>query len=217
MIMELGYRFDPPAYPHSPGYPGLEINIHASPTRQHYDPETVSLQNVSSGGQAESLTLYHPWPYARFYRICAGRIVLEDRVGKKINFYTFGGELEIKTLRDSTHCRLDSPAPILYLGRLFSIPNILADEVEILLAEKAADCLPDGGAQDQYLSAMDPWVLYVACLHALEDKFQSHRYDVMASNSAFKAFVQNEISILKRDHRYPEDLPRLEEINEHPG
>ncbi|MCJ7701041.1 MAG: hypothetical protein MUO62_05620, partial [Anaerolineales bacterium] len=93
--MELGYRFAPPEYPHAPGSPCLEINIFATPTLQHYDPEQVSLKIVSNDGLSEVLTLVHPWPLGERYRSCVGHVTLNDRKGNKVIAYTLGGELRI--------------------------------------------------------------------------------------------------------------------------
>ena len=148
----LGYIFYPSDFRHSPGYQRLEVRIRSLPTNLHYDPERVSFPIVIENGMKETLKIFHPWRYAPEYQVCAGSIVLEDRKGKQVEAFTFGGNLQIRTQDEITICTFESEAPILEMGTDDPIQELLIEEVDILLAERSAAALPDAFEFEQRLA-----------------------------------------------------------------
>ncbi len=170
---ELGYSFFPPGEPHEIGHPQLQIIIRPTPTEKHFDPEIVTCTVAPTSGGTDELRVHHPWVSEPTYRVCAGHVLIEDRKGKQVAAFTFGGALHIDSNDQRTMCRLTSPAPILQCS-LTSDPLevMLGEEVEILFAERRAAWLHDEDAFDKRLAAADPLALYQACLRALRDKFE---------------------------------------------
>jgi hypothetical protein len=211
--MDLGYQFAPPEYPHAPGSPRMAINLYEIPTCQHYDPEQLALQVINKDGFPDSLTVTHPWPQGdEIYRVCVGHATLKDRTNKVMGAYTLGGELTIQRSDDKTHCILKSKAPILQLGKVFKIPTLLAAEIEILVAERAAAWLPDLEKHQKRLAIVDPLMLYTSCLKKFEDKYAKHEHPELAQVIEFRTFIANEISTLKEISRWPRDVPDVEEL-----
>lgn len=169
---QLGYNFFPPAAPHTVGHSQLKVVIRPAPTEAHYDPESLTCSVAGRFGGVEPLRVHHPWLLDTAYRVCAGHVTLDDRKGKRVTAFTFGGELHIEAADQRTVCRLTSPAPILHHPRLEdSLERRLGEEVEILFAERRAAWL---GAEEQFerrLAQADPLALYYACLTALGEKF----------------------------------------------
>jgi hypothetical protein len=169
----LGYFFHPRRHPESPGHPQLDVVLRPEPTRRHFDPEWIALKVAVQRARVGHLTVHHPWRrLSHRFRTCAGRVVWGDRKGETIAAFTFGGELRIQSKETYTLCTLASPAPILSVSRRFSIPAMLALEVEVLLAERRAAWVHDLESYDKRLAAAEPSAIYRACLRALEEKFQ---------------------------------------------
>ena len=169
---ELGYSFFPSDDPHDVGHPQLKVIIRPAPTGRHYDPEVITCTIAPASGGAEMLRVHHPWILADTYRVCAGHVILEDRKGKQVVAFTFGGELRIDSNQARTICCLTSPAPILEQSLMRdSLEVLLGEEVEILFAERRAAWLHDTNTLDKRLAAADPSALYRACLATLRAKF----------------------------------------------
>jgi hypothetical protein len=211
--MEFGYYFKPPEYPQAPGSPCLEINIYEIPTLQHDDPEQVILKVVSNERFPEALAVTHPWSQENdAYRVCVGHVNLNDRKGKIVNAFTLGGKLIIQRYDDKTHCELESQAPILQTGKMFEIPSLLADEIEIIIAQRAATWLPDLETHQKRLASMDPFTLYTSCLKKLENKYQTHEHQELTRVIKFRIFISNEISELQKMDRWPKHIPDIEDL-----
>jgi hypothetical protein len=169
--LDLAYVFAPPAHSNVPGSPKLTIRLRSQPTDQHFDPETVQASIISISGQAEKLKVTHPWSRAESYRVLPGRVVLQDRLGKCVEAFTFGGTLELDPTDMVTTCIITSPAPILSLVAQNALPELLAEEVEILLAELAASWSGDPDEIPLRMSGLEPDVIYRACLVSMLKKY----------------------------------------------
>ncbi len=212
---EWGYIFYPRAYPHAPGHPRLDITIPETPTGRHFDPVTVHLlirarPHITTGG-IETIMLHHPWPYESHFQACAGRIIIDDRYGKNVEAFTFGGNLTVLTQESETRCVLESPAPILELISTSSIAIALAEETEILLAERRAERLPDIEAYEQSLANVPPSDLYIACLEKIRQKHE-HVQHLTEETHQLIRFIHDEIQALKRQQLWPVKVPTLAEV-----
>jgi len=212
---DWGYRFYPRAYPHAPGHPRLDVIIPQTPTGRHFDPVTVHLlvrarSHIKSGG-LETLRIHHPWPYESQFQACAGRIIIEDRYDKKVEAFTFGGNLNILIRDVETTCVLESPAPILELISTSSIATVLTEETEILFAERRATWLPDIAAYEKRLANASPHDLYTACLETLMQKHE-HAQHLIEETQQLIRFIHDEMDALRKQDLWPEEVATLTEI-----
>jgi hypothetical protein len=122
----------------------------------------------------ELLRIHHPWPEASRYRVCCGLIVLNDRKDKRIEAFTFGGELVIDPYETYTTCVFCSPAPILALSNEDTLARQFAAEVLAMLAEQQAVWNLRQPHEDfeRRLTGIDPMSLYLACLVSMRTRLQ---------------------------------------------
>jgi len=204
---DLGYIFYPSEIRHYPGHPRLDVILTELPTERHFDPTKVQFQIVSSPGHTAHLTVHHPWTAHEKYRVGAGRIFIMDRIDKKVEAFSFGGELQIFSDQQRTICALTSTAPIMELHAIHNLPMWLASEVEILLAEQIANWqMHHHNVVDMQPDHVDPFLLYVSCLQALHEKSWPDEYGVGPH------FVQDEIKRLQVAGRWPLLVPALAQL-----
>lgn len=215
--MALGYRFHPKQEMDSPGYPGLDIVIHAKPTGHHFDPESVRLTVASPlvGNRTEQLTVHHGWREPDHYHVCAGYVTLIDRNNKTVTAFAFGGSLDISIYQDHTLVSLISLAPILHLTRDHnqSIPLFLASEVEALLAERRA--MWQKHKEDSFeerLASVDPLSLYRACIEGLNAKLAKYSHKEGEFTQQFLHFLQNEAMRLQQSSGISQQLASLDDL-----
>jgi hypothetical protein len=115
-----------------------------------------------------------------------GRIVIEDRKNKTAEAFSFGGDVEIQTIQGLTRVVFKSPAPILSLGREQSNAYLLAQEAEVLLAERRAAWGNDEDGYEKRLAETDPLGLYHSILEMLRERF---RHYPSTGNDAIQEFV----------------------------
>jgi hypothetical protein len=127
---------------------------------------------------------------------------IEDAVGKEVELFTFGGELEIKAGPDCTVCEIRSPAPILGNYADHSIGRLLAEETEIILAQERADFLEDEQIYDQRLASLDPLDLYHASLHTLLERFHHLPETYSGLNVRLVHIIRSEIDFLQTAPQY---------------
>jgi hypothetical protein len=209
---EYGYYFHSREHSDSPGHPQLDVLLRSVPTGKHFDPEKLSITVAPKHRGTEFLKVHHPWPGQEQYRACAGRVILQDRKGKKVEAFTFGGDLRIESEEMLTACVLTSPAPILERTGTSSIPELLAEETEIIFAERRADWEPDHSTFKDRISAVDPFTLYCVCLESLKEKFV--RYPPIEDEliQQFVHFLDTEIKTLHELDKWPVSLPTISEI-----
>ena len=214
---DLGYQLFERRYPHAPGYPRVDIYIRPIPSWHHFDPEVLNLLVCSPESEGEArvaqpLTVYHPWPGEEHYQVLAGPIDLIDRQGQKRDIFSFGGKLTIHSSEELTACTLESPAPLLVEGGLDTLPRVLAEEAEILLAQRRSAWLPGLEDYEQRLIQARPDVLYAACLKALHERFLCLRQSGDQPAQDFCNFLHAEIDALDREGDWPALLPRIEDL-----
>jgi hypothetical protein len=213
---DLGYYYHPQDHEGSPGSPCLEILLSVHPTGVHYDPERVRFTIAPPHGGIDYLTVHAPWrASADHYRVCAGRVLMEDRHGKDEEAFSFGGDLTIRTEEDRVRCVLISPAPIIDLcyGEAPDPACLLAEEVEGLLARRRAAWGRDPDEYEARLAACDPFALYTACVAAI-DRHIDH-YDLNLVDSLLPELVHllhEEMRALKSLGTWPDRVPALEDL-----
>jgi hypothetical protein len=209
---EYGYFFHPQERPDSPGHPQLDVFLRSVPTEKHFDPTKMTLNVALEHKDIEFIKVHHPWSLHEQYQACAGRIILQDRKGKIVEAFTFGGDLRIESKEEVTIGILTSPAPILELTSTSSIPSILAEETEIIFAERRAKWEPDHAAFIKKLIVADPLALYCASLEYLGVKYEHSHVRDDGAIQHFDQFVHDEIEALQELHKWPEQLLTVAEL-----
>jgi hypothetical protein len=211
-IFDFGYQFYPREDGGEIGYTRLDVVLRQEPTEEHYDPEEFELAILSKHDGIEYLRIYHPWTGESNYRACVGHAHFRDRKQKIINVYTFGGRLSIEVNDDQTICVLASPAPILRLESITSIEFLLAQETDIMIAEKAIDNGTSWMALHEKVSGIDPQLFYGACLVTLEKKYRDFVHKELENIQEFYNFVKRERQQLEGSGMVEAPLPDLDEL-----
>jgi len=209
---EYGYFFHPRERSDTPGYRQLDVFFHSVPTNKHFDPMNMTLNIAPEHNHIELIKIHHPWSLLEQYQVCAGRVILQDRKGKKTEAFTFGGNLRIKSEDELTIGVLTSPAPLLELVSTSSISSIFAEETEILFAERRAEWEPDHTTFNKKMIKADPLTLYCVCLEALREKFEHSRLRDSENIHHFAHFIQTEITVLQELNKWPARLPTVAKL-----
>lgn len=165
---DFGYILAPARRLSEPGASGIQIYLEAIPSREHFDPKIVLVSTFNERGGISHLTIEHPWSGEMEIQVCAGPFDLIDRTDKHVDGFTYGGSLHIEVSEGVTALTLESPAPILVRTH-HAMANLLAEESEILLAQRRAKVI-DEEALEQHLIEAEPLKLYRACLEALQER-----------------------------------------------
>lgn len=194
------------------GYEQVDVILTAKPTQEHFDPEKVHV-NVGTGRSVQAVDIHHPWRAAHEYPVVAGRIILSDRVKKHVEIFTLGGRLTINDQPEKTTCIFTSTTPFLDLISGHSVSTLLANEIEILLAERrAVRNFRISSEFDNLLLAIDPLLLYTCSLHIIREKFKQYPYYYDPVVQHFKHQLNQEIDRLRLDNVWPNNLPKIEEL-----
>ncbi|MGD9099327.1 MAG: hypothetical protein PVF45_02525 [Anaerolineae bacterium] len=171
-----GYYLLPKLHQHSPGYTGLLVAIREIPTGMHFDPESIRLKLQDEDGAADWATLGLRSPFWESRHVCPGRVILRDRVDKRVEFFVFGGSLEATSVPSETVYSLRSPAPILELTEPpGSIPDQLASETEVVVGELEARWgLNEEGFARRLAQVATPQ-FYLASLHSILARYKHSR------------------------------------------
>jgi hypothetical protein len=208
---EFGYWFTSPESSHAPGGNRLDMFINELPDSQYFNLKNIRLPVKSEGG-IETLRIYHPWLYKHNYHACAGIVEMIDRKGGKEEAYILGGELTIQTHNSLTECTLISPAPILHVYTPDRMKMMFIEEIEILLAERRAAFSTNLSDYEHHLAHADPLNLYVACIHALTEKFGQMPHKEDPQILQFLNFIHTESNRLDDEELRPYLPTSLEEI-----
>ncbi len=207
MDPKLGYNFYPG--PSQFGGEKFDALLSSKPTQTHFDPEKLQVQVGAMRG-VQWLEIHHPWRQAVDYRVCPGRILLSDRLQKRVEVFTLGGQLHISNDETHTHCVFTSSAPFLDLVTSQSLSTLLANEVEILLArQRAARNLRLSGEFDALLLQIEPQALYICCLSQIREKFKRYPAYNDSIMQHFKHRLELEISRLDDEGVWPSVVPEL--------
>lgn len=166
MSTEFGFYFYPATDTRSHGHPKFAFNLYTQPTGEHFDPEHAVLPGTRPKGGIEHISLSHPWRGGNSnLHICIGRILLTDRLHKKVEAFSFGGTLAISPHEDHTACVLTSTAPIFDLVRPGDTLTNVTSGIEVAIAEQRAHW-KDDYAFEETLATTEPAELYLATLLA---------------------------------------------------
>ena len=212
--LDLGYVFSPPCHPNQLCHRQLDITIHDMPTLQHYDPEAILFRVVPDLLGNSVIKVRHPWTVKEKHHVFVSKVIMRDRVDKVVEAFTFGGELLIMSNNKYTHCSLKSPAPILLLDPLLQIETNLADEVEIILAERR-EIWDEEHPKDDFdkrLADTDPFMLYLASIKAIQEKFNRFPNPLPEYLFGFTHFLQIESSKLQKEGLWPLNLPTISQL-----
>ncbi len=211
-VKNWGYRLLDRPHPHSPGFRILLVALRDAPTHEHYDPEIVELCVLAGQDVIESTRLTRAAQPMRAQRVCPGGILLEDRVHKEVNFFTYGAQLDVIPLEAETVCAFRSSAPILPMeegGDVFA--SQLASESGALLAEIRASWGADRAGYAQRLAETPSDALYVATLRSIVALY--HRSPALRENfRAFYVALLEEFLWQQEQGGVPEQGPLLEEV-----
>jgi hypothetical protein len=206
---DLGYVFSPGQRPSELGFSRLDLVLRDTPTEEHFDPVYLRLLTAREGS-ANMDVIEHPWMGEKVLRVCAGPLDLVDRQNKRVELFAFGGDLSIETKDQLTAAVFSSPAPILLLRAHESAASLLAQEAEILLAERCAFLESKPGEYDHRLALVAPLVLYRSILCAIQARLERLPH---TGNELWMHFQH----VLKEEARFlEEEMPipccRLEDI-----
>jgi hypothetical protein len=207
---DLGYIFYPG--PSQFGEERVDVVLRREPTNKHFDPEKVHLKvNTSRGVQL--LDIRHPWQPMGKMHLCLGHIRVFDRYQKFIDVFSFGGLVEITAVTDKTTCIITSPAPLLELTAGNSTAILLANEIDIQLAQLRARLNPRFPAEfDGKLARIKPLDFYVSCLSAVRKKFAYNTIYQDPTRQRFKHKLNLEIARLQHIDSWPSSIPTLAEL-----
>jgi len=205
-----GYYLLPKSHAHCFGHTGLLVAIRETPTEQHFDPEFIHLRLSDEDNMPKIVTLKLKPVFARPRHVCPGRVVLYDRIDKRVHFFTFGGSLETISASDETIYFLHSPGPILEITEdQRSIPDQLAFEIEGLLGK----CQAKWGTNDDgfacCLAQVDPRQLYLTSLQTILIRHQQHQA-LRRRHFKFYTALRQEKERLMQVGQWPAKLPLLE-------
>jgi hypothetical protein len=209
-LPKIGYLYHFPTVEHPTDKFRLDVYISSIPTEKHFDVLHVTYSVESPYGGFERLKVTHPWEFQSPYRVCAGKVILEDRKDKKDEAFCFGGHLTIHVKENLTECILVSPAPIIEINPTRPMQTQFIMELEILLAEYRAGYKNERDFE-KHVCAADPFSFYTASLNKLiEDyKQKAHKDD---QNLQFLHFLHKEHYRLQLAGLLKEPVPEMDEL-----
>ena len=209
---DLGYRFDPPCAHDDPCHRQLTVWLLPAPTERHYDPTTVQCTALAPPDGLEQLEIEHPWSGGARRQLYPGRIILKDRIGAKVEAFTFGGELSIES-DGATICVFKSPAPLLPILEAETTLGAFASEVEVILAERRAHWEMQGTLDvlQQRLAETPPLELYLICLRSVEEHFKAMGQHLDESDRKVLHFARRQREKLSDAGHWPAHVPSAEE------
>lgn len=148
------------------------VAMRRRPTYQHYDPERLVLSLADERGALGPVTLDRHARFARPSPVYPGRLMITDRVGKRLDFYGFGGTLTVIRVPESPSFTLfivQSQAPILELNGLLGhrVEDQLVNSVEALFARLRARYAELRMDMLSVLSQLPPLTLYASCIESM--------------------------------------------------
>jgi hypothetical protein len=212
LMKDWGYYPLAELHPNSPGYSGLLVAIRKEPTGRHFDPQTLHLRLRDEYGRVRWSSLSWLSPLEGIGHICPGKVTLEDRSGKRVEFFTFGGSLEMTLGPEEMIYSLRSPAPVLELtAPEETVPDQLAAEVEEFLARIEVKWGKNEKGFSQRLAEVDSLQFYLAALGAI-----LYHYDQVhvleEAHREFFAALCREREWLVEKHVWPTKTLALEDL-----
>lgn len=181
----------------------------------HYDPEELTVHVVDKvGGPREKKFRLSP-SIASAQRIGLGRIVLRDRVGKDLEFFTFGGTLSVLSEEEAEVVyTMQSEAPILPLTTervAEEIPDQFAIEAEALISEARAKWGEDDSGFACRLAEQDALSIYIAVINSVLVRYENNR-DLRRMYADFYAALHQEKHWLQKEGQWPSSPPIVHQL-----
>ena len=207
-----GYQLFPESDHYSAGYNELDVVVREEPTNSHYDPESVRLQLRDRDGFASWTTLELGSAFKESRHVCPGRVILRDRVDKRVQFFSFGGSLEASVKPGVVVYSLHSSAPVLGLNQPAQrVTDQFVFETEAIIGKLKADWVVDDAGFGRRLAQIDPLQFYLASVFSI----LVHLKDAPAlqqSLSGLYAMLSRERAWLRETGQWPVSPSRLEEL-----
>jgi hypothetical protein len=207
-----GYQLSPECHYYSAGYNKLDVFIREAPTDRHYDPESMRLQLRDDDGFASWTTLELGSAFKDSRHVCPGRVILHDRMDKRVQFFSFGGSLEADTELGGVVYSLRSSAPVFGLHQPTpGVTDQFVFETEEMIGKLKAEWVVDDAGFDQRLAQVDPLQFYLASLFSI----LVHLKDTPVLQHSFAglyAMLSRERAWLRETGHWPLSPPRLEEL-----
>jgi len=211
-IDKWGYYLLPLSHPGSLGVSGLIVTIRAKPTEKHFDPEKILLTAMGTNGQPEHMALEYRLHNSLCPRVCPGRICLIDRVGKVVEFFTFGGVIEVVERADETIYSLRSTAPIfMLLSDTGSLADQFVEEVEVEFNTLRALSGTQDSEFECALAGFDAKTLYEVTIRDLWKKYSVSHIMQRAFPELYQMLIR-ESNWLKQSTTWQEAGPSLEDL-----
>jgi hypothetical protein len=215
-----GYHLKPGEPPYAPGHHRLLVAIREFPTEMHFDPESIQARLGDTGESVNWTTIRLRYPVYGVKQVGLGRLIIADRVDKRVEFFTFGGELDATYGHEQAVYEVRSSAPILEITEdLQSFPDQLAFETEVIVAEAQARWRGNDQAFARRLAHLEPGHCYLSALRSILD----HYTRIPSLREAFHLFhasLLKEREALEEAGVWREAIPRLEVLlepgDEHP-
>lgn len=203
LMKDWGYYPLARPHPDSPGYGGLLVAIRKEPTGKHFDAQALHLRLRDEYGGARWRTLSWLSPLEDTGHICPGMVTLQDRSGKQVEFFTFGGSLEVTSGPGEMVYSLRSPAPVLELNaQEETVSDQLAAETEELLGRIEVKWGKDEKGFSRRLAKVDALQFYLATLASILHRYAQVRILEKAHHDLF-ATLRGEREWLVEKHLWP--------------
>lgn len=188
----------------SPIPPGAEqsqltVALRRTPTRAHFDPETVRYWATGSDrrGHAQELTAGSRMP--RVGTFTWGKIEVVDRFGVENDFVTLGGQLFADRLdEDLAVAVFRSPAPILRMGGHSQAEDRMALELAAFFGRAMVPIDFDPGVE-QAIAAADPLTRYSGFVAFESERYRAHQV-LRLEHPALAELLAEEAQRLRATH-----------------
>ncbi len=212
----IGYALSPhPRFP-GLGYEALTVYVYDQPTGEHFDPRKVFCtvaEEHRGGRELRHLHIEHPWSGGRAYTFSAGRIILEDHKGKRVEVFAWGGGCHLESREAFTRCVFHSPVPMLLFDPSDETEDTLISEFEALLARRRAAWEPEAEAFERRLASLEPERLFAAAIRQLSQHLKT--YPAAGRTPAYwrmRSWVEEALLHLREHGWSGGRVPPLEEI-----
>jgi hypothetical protein len=212
LIKNWGYYPLAKPHPGSPGHTGLLVAIRREPSGKHFDPQTLHLRLRDEYGGAGWKTLSWLSPLEGVGHACPGMITLQDQSGNLVEFFTFGGSLEMTSGPGEMIYSLSSPAPVLEMTTPEeTVPDQLAAEVEELWARIEVKWGKEEKEFSRRLAEVDPLQFYLSALASILNHYEQVHVLEEAHHEFFVA-LRREREWLVEKHLWPTKPLALEDL-----
>jgi hypothetical protein len=115
-----------------------------------------------------------------------------------VQFFTFGASLEAAHITGETVCSLRSRAPVLRItGPQYTVPDQLAFETEVMLAELKARWIPNEEGFTRRLAKVEPFELYTASLQSILVRYRQSQPLREMFHDLYGALVEEKGRLIK--------------------